>query len=196
MQNWIQLCFSWMIRLGLIKAQDDKYQGASDGSHVIRRKARVIKLSPYKREAAFRQYVLKLLSYCCSVGELFISCSIPGRMLLTASHLTVWVPPASIKTGIAMWCLCGRFTSCPTFKSFESKSNTEPKKENIYCLWMWCHTGPVIKEQGGEVLVWGLWNNPASPLLFQQAAGLWNCSHQEQSAHSCKSDTLQLQRTV
>lgn len=107
---------------------------------------------------------LELHSSEHSAGELFISCSISGRMLLTETRLTVWVPPPSIRRRTAMWCLGGRFISLTSFKSFERACNTEAKKENIYCLWMWHHTGST-REQGGEVVVWGLGKNPASPRL-------------------------------
>lgn len=60
-----------------------------------------------------------------------------------------------------------------------------------------CGVTQILSEKNREVRSWfEVSEIIVPPLLFQQAAGLWNCSHREQSAHSCKSDTLQLQKTV
>ena len=59
-----------------------------------------------------------------------------------------------------------------------------------------CGVTQVLSEKNREVRSWFEVSEIIlpPPLLCQQAAGLWNCSYREQSAHSCKSDTLQLQK--
>ena len=118
-------------------------------------KQRVMKLSLalYKIEAAYRRCALKLPSHSCSVGELFISCSIPGRILLTASHLTVWVPPASIKAGIAMWCLCAVFTSRAKFKRLGKAHVTLRQRKKTFIVYECGVTQVLSRKRTGR---WGL----------------------------------------
>lgn len=78
------------------------------------------------------------------------------------------------------------------------KAEVTPRQRKKTFIVYECGVTQDLSEKNKEVRSWFEVSEIILPSLFSfdRAVGLWNCSHQEQSAHSCKSDTLQLQRTV